>query len=166
MSSDNEYRDSSFDDFLSEAVKDGTLDYLEERSTLLLKLQELDANSPASTKHRVARAKETIRAKETKTKVEEGPSWKNSPAQRLQAIEETLKNLERTLVRVEGTLEDIKSSIKELEETNRKGVPINNINENNRRGVSTHPLTLRLVQDVLLIRNSIKITFATSDTSA
>ena len=164
MSSDNEYCDPSFDDFLSEAVKNGTIDYLEERSTLLLKIQELDANSPASTKFRVAQKTQPV--KEAQKKVDDGVSRKESPAQRLQAIEETLKNLERTLVRVEGTLEDIKSSIKELEETNRKGVPINNINENNRRGVSTHPLTLRLVQDVLLIRNSIKITFATSDTSA
>ena len=92
----DEYSDNSFDNFIRDAINDGTIDYLEEKSILQMKLKELEENSPASPKRRVAQQQNAtnIAGGVPKRPVKQSEVPKGVSAERMRAMEDTMKQME------------------------------------------------------------------------
>ena len=112
MSSTSEYDDSSFENRMSKAIDDGTLDYLEEKSILQSKLQEIEERNRTSKQVRVAHASQV--AHMSQVAQDDGRTRKDEN-RRLKNIEESIKQIERTVLRMEASLAHIEVSIKDLQ---------------------------------------------------
>ena len=132
-----EYTDSSFDDYISKAINDGVLDYVEKKAILEMKLQEMKADKLTALSSRVAQVEKVSDNNGEPPECVERPSrvlpkaFQAQFTKTLRNMEVSLKEIEIVLVRIEDSITQLKNAARIEKEQKKKALRCegNNVRE-------------------------------------